>query len=354
MRRCIFAIITLLISVAASAQSSWCRLSDLERREVLASRRVPDVVRRVVDGTLDVTKLDDARRAQILSRVTSRCSDAPTAALYLYVYDLLRESGGSNSRLDVRMLSLHTEPMLAAWASADDEQSLVNYAYSLGCRRARFGKAKISGAMKRMAKKRYVEQYGDVVAKFYRAVELVAQSYSAGRRTFEDVTPPAQAEDRLLLLDKSEFESVVPTISPLVERLASATSDVEQAARCECISWSGAYHTAIKQSISRHLQLVRSTTLDAEYLTLIDCNNDSYTVENELYLLPKNRFVVVERGNKPQSLLLGSITSRGGVEIVGRVFVDLGRELREVKCGDRTLYLRVDGERGEEYLQLPL
>jgi hypothetical protein len=99
---------------------------------------------------------------------------------------------------------------------------------------------------------------------------------------------------------------------------------------------------------------VRSTTFDAEYLTLVDCNDDSYTVENELYLLPDDHFLVVERGTKPQSLLLGVITSSGGVEIEGRVFVDLGREIRELKCTAETLYIYVVSERGDEYLQLPL
>ncbi len=354
MRRCTLLIIMLLSSFAALAQTSWGELSQQQRRRVLNSRRVVDEVRDIVGGRLDISTLDAEQRSEILSCVTAKCGDNNTAALFLYVYDMLRESSGANGHLDVRMLTLHTERILSTWASAGDNHSLVNYAYSLGCCRARLGKSMIGSAMNKLGKKRYLKQYGDVVAMFHRAVETVAQSQSVGCRAFEDVTPPVQAEDRLLLLDKSEFEAMVPTISPLVERLGSAASDVEQALRRECISWSGAYHTVIKHSINRNLQLVRSTTFDAEYLTLIDCNNDSYTVENELYLLPENRFVVIERGNKPQSLLLGSITSRGGVEIVGRVFVDLGRELCEVKCGDGTLYLRVDGERGEEYLQLPL
>jgi hypothetical protein len=354
MRWCILLIITLLISFAAPAQTSWGELSQQQRRRALNSRRVVDEVRDIVGGTLDISDLSAEQRSKILSCVTAKCGDSNTAALFLYIYDLLRESSGANGRLDVRMLSLHTERILSAWASADDDQTLVSYAYSLGSRRARFGKLMIGGAMNKLGKKRYVKQYGDIVAKFNIAVETVAQSQSLGRRAFEDITPPAQAEDRLLLFDKSGFEAVVPTITPLVDRLANATSDMEQALRSECISWSGAYHTAIKQSINRHLQLVRSTTFDAEYLTLVDCNDDSYTVENELYLLPDDHFLVVERGTKPQSLLLGAITSSGGVEIEGRVFVDLGREIRELKCTAETLYIYVVSERGDEYLQLPL
>ena len=354
MRRCIILLLTLLATTTSFAQRPWLELSASQQRSVLASRRVGEVVRRAMGDDVAITKLDSTSRAQILERITSRAGDANTAALYTYLYDLLRAPDGSMSHSDVRMLSQHTAHMLALWASDSESDRVASYAFALGMRRAKLGKVEISGVLKKMSKKRLTERYGDIIARFTHIVESVAQSVTAGERAFEDITPPAQAEDRLLLLDKAEYEAVNSGIKPLVAPLPHTVDCAELAARQECIAWCGAYHTALKEGIGRNISLVRSTTSEREYLTLIDANNQSYTVENELYLYSSHRFIVVERGNDIQSLLLGRITQRGGVEIVGRVYIDLGREHRELKCTSDALYLCVEGSRGTEYLWLPL
>lgn len=354
MRRCILLLITLLATTTSFAQRPWLELSTSQQRSVLASRRVGEVVRGAMSQDAAITKLDSASRAQIMERITSRAGDANTVALYVYLYDLLREPNGSMSRSDVRMLSQHTAQMLALWASDTEGDRLASYAFALGTRRAKLGKIEISGVLKKMSKKRLTERYGNLITMFSDIVESVAMSVAAGERAFEDITPPAQAEDRLLLLDKAEYEAINGKVKPLVEPLPHTSNDAELAARQECITWCGAYHTALKESLGRNISLVRSTTSEREYLTLIDANNQSYTVENELYHYSSHRFIVVERGNAPQSLLLGRITQRGGVEIVGRVYIDLGRELCELKCTGDALYLCVDGSRGTEYLWLPL
>lgn len=353
MRRCIILIFTLLLSTTLFAQRPWTELSTSEQREVLASRRVNEAMRRVMRGDIAVSKLNRATRTEILERVTTRSSDANTAALYVYLYNLLREGDGSMSRLDVRMLSLHTAPMLAAWSSDAEDGRAMNFAYSLGKRRANIGKTAVGGVLKKMSKKRFAE-YGELVASFSRAVEIIAASESAGKRAFEDITPPAQAEDRFLYLSGEEYAAITATITPVVGTLPTAITLLEIEAREECIVWSGAYHTALKENIGRNTSLVHSTTYDIEYLTLIDTNDNSYTVENELYLLPSHHFLVMERGKNPESLLLGRVTQRGGIEIIGRVYIDHGRKLRDLKVTAEALYLSVEGSRGVEYLMLPL
>lgn len=354
MRRCIILILTLLITTASFAQKPWRELSTSQQRSVLASRRVGDAIRGVMQQDAEITKLDSTSRAQILERITSRTGNGHTAALYVYLYDLLRVPDGSMSRSDVRMLEQHTAHMLALWASDSDASSMASYAFALGLRRATQGKMVISGVLNKLGKKRFQSEYGELIAQFKDIIEAVALSADAGVRTFEDITPPAQAEDRFLLLDKETYEAATASIHPLVEPLPHAANDAERIAREECIAWCGAYHTPLKQHLGRNIALVRSTTQDQEYLTLIDANDLSYTVENELYLYSSHRFVVVERGNTPQTLLLGHITGRGSVEIIGRVYIDLGRELREIKCSSDALYLCVESSRGVEYLWLSL
>ena len=354
MRRCIILILCLLLSTPLFAQKPWLELSASQQQSVLGSRRVGEVVRGAMHDGASITRLDSATRAQILERITSRSGDGNTAALYTYLYNILREPDGSMSRSDVRMLEQHTAHMLALWASDSCGDRAANYAFALGLRRAEQGKTEISGVLGKLNKKRFQERYGSIIETFTDIIDIVALSASAGERTFEDITPPAQAEERLLLLDKAEYDAAVGSIGPLVEPLPCPASEAERAAVEESMTWCGAYHTAIKQNIGRNISLVRSTTRNGEYLTLIDANDHSYTVENELYLYSSHRFVVVERGNELQSLLLGRITQRGGVEIIGRVYIDLGRELRELKCSSDALYLCVDSSRGTEYLWLPL
>lgn len=353
MRRYITLLFTLLTTTTLFAQQPWAELSSSQQSSVLVSRRVNGAMRRVMGGDIAISQLDRATRNEILERVTTRCNDANTAALYVYLYNLLREPDGSMSHSDVRMLTLHTAQMLAAWAANSEDDRYINYAYSLAKREAHFGKSATSGILKRLKKKRYAE-YRDIATSLCKAVDIIALSEAAGVRTFEDITPPAQAEDRFLYLSGEDFAAVTATIKPLVDSLPAATSILEIEARDECIAWSGAYHTALKESIGRNTSLVRSTTPEAEYLTIIDSNDNSYTVENELYLLPSNHFVVVEQAKSPESLLLGRVMPRGGVEIIGRVYIDLGRKIRKLKCTADAIYLAVEGSRGVEYLMLPL
>ncbi len=354
MRRSILLCLTLLISVAAMGRTPWLELSPQQQREVLASRRTPDVVRKVMNDECKLSAIDGATRAALMQEVTSRTSDPNLAALYLYLYDLLRDPSGGNGRQDVRMLSLYAPEYLELWSSAEDRGSIYSYAYSVGRRRAIYGKLSGGGALKKLSKKRYAESYGRVIAAFNSAVELAYDSELAGRRAFEDVTPPVQTENIFLITSAEEYAGVQGVLNPLVPMLGEPKNDIEAAMRRECMLSGRAYHCSVKQSLGRGIELVQSLTHEGEYLTFIDASSDSYSVENEVYRLNADKFVVVERGAEPQSIMLGRITQRGYVDIIGRVYVDMGRKLLGVKCTESMLYIHVSRASSEEYLKLPL
>lgn len=353
MRCYIILIFTLLCSFTSLAQRPWTELSASEQRAVLDSRRVPDIVRSVMQGDVDIATLSQATRRELLDCIVARCGDENTSALYVYLYDIIRLSDGSMSRQDVRMFALHMPHMLAMLSADSQDDRFVNYAYSLGKRRVTHSKVSLKGVLGKMSKKRYL-QYAGLVQNLQSAVDMVVASEDAGRSAMLDVTPPAQAEERFLVISKEEYESVTPKFSPAVEPLQPALTTLESAVRGECMAWSGAYHSVVHHAVGRNVVLVRSTTPATEYLTFVDGGDNSYTVENEVYMLSHGLFVAVEHSLKPQSLILGNVGSRTGVEILGRVYIDLGRELRGIKCAEEAIYLHVESSRGEEYLLLQL
>ena len=354
MRRYILLILTLLTSVAAMAHTPWSQLSSSEREAVLKSRRTPAVVRKVMQSDFQFSSLESATRVELLKCVTSRTSDDNLSALYLYLYDLLRDPSGQNGRQDLRMLSLHVEKFLEAWSAEENHGNLYNYAYSVGSRRAIYGKSSAGGVLKKLSKKRYVEKYQDVISIFNAAVEYAYKSELAGRRAFEDVTPPVKAEDKFLIFSAEEYNAVSGALTPVALSFAEPQNEIEATMRRECMLWSRAYNAYIKHSLGRNIELVQSATSEGEYLTFVDSSDDSYSVENELYQLKSGGFVVVERHAEVQSVMLGRVTPRGVVDIIGRVYIDMGRELVDVKCTDSALYLHVRRGATQEYLQLPL
>lgn len=354
MRRSILLILTLLTSVAAMAYTPWPQLSSAQQEAVLRSRRTPEMVRKVMQSDFQFSTIEPTTRAELLTCVTSRTADDNLSALYLYLYNLLRDPSGDTGRQDVRMLSLHTEELLEAWSMEENHGNLYNYAYSIGHRRAIYGKSSVGGALKKLGKKRYADKYQDVIAVFNAAVEYAFKSELAGRRTFEDVTPPVQAEDKFLIFSAEEYAAIEGALQPVALAIAEPQNDIEATMRRECMLWSRTYNTYVKHSLGRNIVLVQSVASDGEYLTFVDSSNDSYSVENELYQLKSEGFVIIERRAEPQSIMLGRVTQRGIVDIIGRVYVDMGREIVDVKCTDSALYLHVRRGTSEEYLQLPL
>ncbi len=354
MRRYILLILTLLTSVAAMAHTPWSHLSSIEQEAVLKSRRTPAVVRKVMQSDFQFSTIDNATRAELMRCVISRTGDENLSALYLYLYDLLRDPSGANGRQDVRMLSLHAEELLEAWSKEDEHGNLYNYAYAVGRRRAIYGKTSVGAALNKLGKKRYADKYQDIISTFNTAVEYAYKSELAGLRTFEDVTPPVQAEDKFLIFTAEEYAAIKDVLQPVALTLSEPQNDTEAAMRRECMLWSRAYNAYIQHSLGRNIVLVQSATSDGEYITFIDSGDSSYSVENELYHLKSGNYVIVERRAEPQSIILGRVTQRGVVYIIGRVYVDMGRELLDVKCTDDALYLHVRRGAKDEYLQLPL
>ena len=356
MRRIVVILLLIIISLSASAQRPWVALSAEEQSAVLTSRRTPSVVRRVMTSEIPLSEIDAESREELLRRIVSRTKDEHLAALYVYLYDVLRSPDGSMRRSDVRMLAMHTEAMLAQWSSQEDRRMLYNYAYSIGRSRALGGGSSVKSALRKMTKKRIFEKYLDIVALFDRAQNIAYESISAGARTFEDVTPTVKAEDILLLSSAEEYSEERVSLKPVAAALEDPRNEAERSMREECMAWSRSYHTFLEHPFGRNLTLVRSTRNDGEYLTFIDPSDDSYTVVNEVYILDSGCFVVVERGEKPQSLILGRIAQRGSVEIIGKVYIDMGREIIDVRCTLTALHLHLKGVggKGEEYLKLPL
>ena len=353
MRRFVILSIVLLSSVVAMAQRPWAELTPEEQQQVLSSRRTPNVVRSVMQHDASLKSLDSLTRAELLDRIMSRTSDHNLASLYLYIYELLREPDGSMRREDSRMLTLHSQLMYQAWSKDIDLKHLYNYAYSIGRLSSEQGAKSAKALVPKMSKKKEMQQYRIVAHHFARAVEIARDSELAAEGTFQDVTAPVQLEQSLLILSEKAYEAVVDGVEPLVLHLAEPADEVEEAMRKECITWSGAYNTAIKSNVVRGVELVRSNRAEGEYLT-INAVDHSYSVENELYLLASGRFVAVERGAEVPSLILGRITAKGALEIRGKVYIDFGREVLDVKCNEAAVYLRVKSGDKVEYLMLPL
>lgn len=356
MRRIVVILLLIIASFSASAQRPWTELSADEQSAVLTSRRTPSVVRRVMTSAVPLSEIDDDSREELLRRIVSRTKDEHLAALYVYLYDVLRSPDGSMARSDVRMLTLHPEAMLVLWSSQEDRRMLYNYAYSIGRCRALGEASSVKRALRKMTKKPLFEKYLDIVALFDRAQSIAYESVLAGERTFEDVTPTVKAEDVLLLSSAEEYMEERVSLKPVAAALEEPKNEAERNMRNECMAWSRAYHTFVEHPFGRNLTLVRSTRNDGEYLTFVDSGDDSYTVASEVYILDSGGFVVVERGQKPQSLVLGRIAQRGGVDIIGKVYIDMGREIIDLRCTLTALYLHLKGAdgKGEEYVKLLL
>ncbi len=355
MRSILVVVLLLASTLSLSAQRPWSELSDLEQRAVLSSRRTPEVVRSVMTSDKGIMAIDSATRSQLLRRTLSKTRDPHLEALYVYLYEILRSPDGSMGQSDVRMLKSHSEAMLASWSADKERRKLYNYAYSMGRSGALHGEGSVRSAMRKMAKKRTFERYGELITLFNRSQAIAFESVTAGRRAFEDITPTVKGEYLLLLSSADEYAAAKAEIKPIAPPLAEASTDVERHMRGECMAWARSFHSFVSHNLSRNLTLVRSTTLGGEYLTFVDQSEDSYTVVNEVYILNSGYFVVVDRMAKPQNLILGRVAQRGSVDIVGNIYIDMGRELLDLKCASDNLYLRVKGaDGGEEYLRLEL
>lgn len=343
--------VVLLCAFRAEAQPLWTELTSNEQAAVIMSRRTPEVVRSVMLSETELKALDAETHQKLLDRITSRCTDEHLAALYLYIYNALREPNGTMAAYDVRMLAMHAPLMFKAWRDTEDYDNLYNWAYSLGAHAARYGHKAVKRALKTVASKSIVSDYGALVNRFSTAYNIAQSSVSIGLNSHNDITPPATLSETFTFESKELYDAVNTTCKPIVEPKRSADSEVESAMRRECIMWDGAYNTAIKHSHGRNLSIVCSLLADGEYLTFIDANNDAYTLENEVFILDSGYFVAICRQASPNGIIIGRLLSRGGFVLFGERSLDYGTEIRDVKCEGSSIHLCVDVEGiGERYL----
>jgi hypothetical protein len=296
-------------------------------------------------------QLDAEQRAQLLQKVTSRCADENLAALYLYIYNALREPNGSMAQSDVRMMSLYAEPILKLWAQDSTSGKIYNWAYSLGSYSAMGGEAKVRRVVKKLTNKKLLASYGSQVYRFNSAYGIAYASVSAGKNSFNDITPPAVLYDTFTPESEDLYNTVNSASAPIVASLAEAHSNIDVAMRAECMAWNGAYHTAIKHNLGKGIFLTHTHRADGEYLTIADAHGDSYTLNNEMFLLDNGYFVAVKRGMQVHGIIVGKLLQRGGFVLFGERNLDYGTKILDVKCGGRSVHLHIDVEgKGEGYL----
>ena len=351
MRRLCIIIVLLVSALRAEAQPLWSELTPEVQMATIRSRRTPDVVREVMLSDQPLKQLDATKRAQLLQKVTSRCADENLSALYLYIYNALRESNGSMAQSDVRMLSLYYEPILKSWSEEESSDKLYNWAYALGSYSAVGGEAKVRRAIKKLTNKKLLPDYSTIIQRFTTACDIAHASVVAGKNSFNDVTPPAILCDTFTPESLEVYNAVNSVSTPIVASLSEAQSDIEVAMRKECMAWSGAYHTTIKHNLGRGIALIHSHRVDGEYLTISDTHGDSYTFNNEIFMLDNGYFVAVKRQKLSHGIIVGKFLQRGGFVLFGERNLDYGTEILGVKCAGQSIHLHVDVEgQGERYL----
>lgn len=349
MRRLVCLLFATTIAFTAMAQLPWEQLSDEVQRAVLSSRRTPEVIREVITEGRQIVNLDTITRTQLLDAVTTKCRDESLAALNIYLYNILRSPDGVMAASDLRMLSFYTSQLLELITL--DNGLLVSYAYALGRMKAHGEAKECDRLLRKLRKKRYVEHYGATIASFCRAIDIVYGSEVARTRVFEDITPTVKSERHVLLSSCEEY-SAASSVESLVAPLTISHDALEQTVRSECMTWGGGYHTPIEHKLGRAITVIRSACFDAEYITFIDADGISYTLPNDIYSSPSQRLIAVDRLSEHHSIILGCVTSRGAVEIEGRVYADRGREIVGVRFSNEYAYIRALGAAGEEYLKV--
>ena len=349
MRRLSIIIVLLISALHANAQTLWSELTHEVQMATIVSRRTPDVVREVMLSDQPLKQLDATKRAQLLHKVTSRCTDENLAALYLYLYNALREPNGSMARYDVRMLSLYADPLFKLWEHNLSE--LYNWAYSLGSYAAMGGEAKVRRVLKELNSKKMVAICGPLVETLSSACDIVHTSVLAGKNAFNDITPLATLGDAFTFETQETYTAINTISSPTVAPISVTASDTEIAMRNECMAWSGAYHTAVKHNLGKGILLTLSVRADGEYLTMIDSHGDSYTFNNEIFMLDNGCFVAVKRQKLSHGIIVGKFLQRGGFVLFGERYLDYGTKILGVKCASQSIHLHVEIEgQGEGYL----
>jgi hypothetical protein len=90
---------------------------------------------------------------------------------------------------------------------------------------------------------------------------------------------------------------------------------------------------------------------DGEYLTIADAHGDSYTLNNEMFLLDTGYFVAIKRLASPHGIIVGRFLQRGGFVILGERNLDYGTKILGVKCAGQSIYLHVEAEdKTQKYL----
>ncbi len=355
MLRLLLIILSLFIALSADAQNLWTELTAAEQRTTIASRRTHELVREVMISPVPFKELDSETRTRLIARITSHCNDENVAALYLYIYNALREPNASMAEYDVRMLSMHPSLVLKLWASDSSYGELYNWAYSLGCQHARMGHSSVKRALSKLTKKNLLLEYGTIINRFASAYTIAYESVSAGINALKDITPLAPLDERFSISSKKEYEAVSAIAKPLVMPLGDASSEAENAMRRECMTWDGAYHTLIKHNLMRGISLIRSSSSGVEYLSFVDLKGDKYTVENQVYMLDNGLFVALRTSSSPHGIVIGRILQRGGIVLLGERSLDYGITIRGVKCAGHSVYLCVDSEDfGEQYLNFTI
>lgn len=350
MRYVVCILLSLTVALVAQAQTPWSRLPADVQQSVVASRRTPELVRRVMLGDPLLAHVEGALREELLRCVTSKCGDEGVVSLNIYLYNLLRMPDGAMAEEDMRMLSLYPEALLELFALSDD--LLASYAYSLGRAKAHSDAKRCGRVIRKLSKRRYAERYGRTVARLSQAVDVVYRSESASQATFEDVTPAARSPRYVELSSEEEYLSQHDGVGRLVCENVASGGSIEPMMREECMTWGRGYHTLFKCDMARNISLVHSACSDGDFLTLIDSDGVSFTFADELYITKSRAIIAVDRRSEYPSITIGTLSPHGVMHIEGRVIIDLGREIEEVRCTEDYLYIKASRDSAMQYLKV--
>lgn len=355
MRRLLILLVALVTLSSAEAQTLWGELSPQEQRATIMSRRTPDVVREVMLSPTPLKELDYVTRDRLIAKVTSRCGDENLAALYLYIYNTLREPNGSMAESDVRMLSMHTLPIFKLWSNAEESEGFYNWAYSIAYYAAASGEAKVKRVFKKLTNKKMAAIIGDSASRFIASYHYAYSSVKAGLSAFNDVTPLAPLCDTFTADSEETYANLSGQSSPIMAAVSEQQGDVEKAMRRECMAWGGGYHTQLKQNIGRGVSLIFSERADGEYVTIADAHGDSYTFRNEVFMLDDGYFVAIKRNASFGGIVVGKLLQRGGFVLFGERNLDYDTKILGVKCEGRSIYLHVERkDKNQSYLNFTI
>lgn len=195
-----------------AAQARWESIDAARQRRTLASRSLPDAVRRLCDADCEC---DGQTLADAVEQLTVRCKSRNRAALYAYLYDRLHERRRVEAADDAAFFALYAEQLLSRLACEADRRSMCRWAYTLARHYAAEGGAErfeqdMKHALGRRAK-RYAESCGLLVE----YVQTAVRSFEYGRRTPPDETSPRRSAVGFVEIAHKEYAAETAAAHPL-------------------------------------------------------------------------------------------------------------------------------------------